>query len=96
MVLLFFIREDVPVASLYQAVCRGFYVFVYRYRPDGVCNYASGHRVLDIRDGAFDVGIEGAVFKCSVAIGIEGASLKHEVVGIAEGLLPGDMAIYES
>ena len=49
--------------------------------------------VLDVGDGTADVGLQGAVLEGTVARRVEGTVLQHQVVGIAQRLFTGDVAI---
>lgn len=61
-----------------------------------VGNNATGDRVLDVCDSAFDTGVDiGAVLEDTVTSRVEGAILKSHVVGIAEQLLTAEVAADE-
>ena len=53
--------------------------------------------VLDLGDGAADAGVDvGAVFKGTVAGGVEGTVFEGHVVHVAEGLLATDVAAHQT
>ena len=56
----------------------------------------AGGRVLDVGHLAFDVGAQRGIFKHAVAVLAERAVLNHQVVGIAQHLLSGDMAVHQT
>ena len=53
----------------------------------------SARGILDVLDVPLDVGLDGGVFKHTVAHAVDGAVLQHQVVGIAQQLLAGQMTV---
>ena len=84
------------VARFDEAVGRRLDIVVDGDGADAVCHDVSGRGVLDVGDGSTDVGLQGAVLEGAVARGVEGAVLQYQVVGVAQGLFAGDVAVDEA
>ena len=82
-------------AFLNYAICRSLDILINGDRTDGVGNNPSRHRVLDIGDDSFYIGIQRGIFKRPVAGGIESAVFQNQVVCITERLLTRDMAVHK-
>lgn len=78
------------------AVGRLLNVLVDYYFAYAVCHDFARCRVLYALDVSADVCLEGGIFEGAVAFGVEGAILKHEVLGIAQRLLARDVAVDEA
>ena len=88
-----FLLKPRAVPEFDYAVGRSLDVPVYRHRADAVRHDAAGHRILYVGDASADVGMDGAVLKGTVTVLAEGAVLQDKIMGIAERLLAGDVAV---
>lgn len=65
-------------------------------RPNSVGHYTARNWVLDIGDSTPYVGVDiGAVFKSTVASGIESAIFEHDIVHITQRLLATDVTTHK-
>ena len=78
------------------AVGRLLYVLVDYHFAYAVSHDAARCGVLYALDVSADVRLEGGVFEGSVAFGVEGAVLKHQILGVAQRLLARDVAVDEA
>ena len=77
-------------------VGRLLYVLVDYHFAYAVCHDAARCGVLYALDVSANVRLEGGVFEGAVAFGVEGAVLKHQVLGVAQRLLARDVAVDQS
>ena len=78
------------------AVGRLLNVLVDYYFAYAVCHDFARCRVLYALDVSAYVRLESGIFEGSVAFGVEGAVLKHQILGVAQRLLARDVAVDQS
>ena len=86
----------VAVALLDDAIGRRQDVLVDGDGTDAVGRDVAGRGVLDVRDAAAYVGLQGGIFERTIARGVERAVFQHEAVRVAQGLFAGDVAVHQA
>ena len=71
-------------------------MFVNGDATDAVGDNMPGCRILDMLDMSVDVGLDGGILKHPVAHGVDGTVFEHQLVGITEQLLSGEVTVHQT